>query len=158
MNSLKTGVVVVVALFSFVCLFCGVAIAENKVAPAEEITGKEIQDKETEKQTAVKKKRSGKKEKGAITGSIEKQQSLIIGIILVIGQFPRKSRWKIDPNSFVQGRPNIVVYTLLTGCTESFQAISDLFSAGSRFRCIASIESKSAAIYYNVNIFRKPLN
>ncbi len=77
MNSLKTGVVVVVALFSFVYLFCGVAIAENKVAPTEEITGKEIQDKETVKQTAVKKKRSGKKEKAVITGSIEKRRAAL---------------------------------------------------------------------------------
>ncbi len=77
MNSLKTGVVVVAALFSFACVFCGVTIAENKVAPAEEITGKEIQDKEKVKQTAVKKKRSGKKEQAVITGSIEQRRAAL---------------------------------------------------------------------------------
>ena len=57
MNTLKTGIVVVAVLFSFICLFSSAAIAENTVAGAEEITGKEIQNKRTGKQTGVKKKR-----------------------------------------------------------------------------------------------------
>jgi membrane-bound lytic murein transglycosylase B len=77
MNTLKTGVLVVAALFSFTSIFSSVAIAENTVAGTEEITGKDIQNNRTEKQTAVKKKRSSKKEKTAITGSIEQRRAAL---------------------------------------------------------------------------------
>ncbi|MDP2853816.1 MAG: lytic murein transglycosylase [Smithellaceae bacterium] len=77
MNILKTGVVVVAALFSFTCLFSSFAIAENTVAGTEEITGKEIQNKRTGKQTGVKKNRCGKIEKTVITGSIEQRSAAL---------------------------------------------------------------------------------
>ena len=77
MNTLKTGVVVVAALFSFTCLFSSAAVASNTVAGTEEITGKEIQNKRTGKETGVKKKHCGKKEKSVITGSIEQRRAAL---------------------------------------------------------------------------------
>ncbi len=76
MNTLKTGVVVVAALFSFTCLFSSVAVA-NKTVEATEITSKEIQNKRTGKQTGVKKNRCGKKEKTVIAGSIEQRRAAL---------------------------------------------------------------------------------
>jgi membrane-bound lytic murein transglycosylase B len=77
MNTLKTGVVVVAALFSFTCLFSSVVLASYTVAGTEEITGKEIQNKRAGKQTGVIKKRCGKKEKTVITGSIEQRRAAL---------------------------------------------------------------------------------
>ncbi len=77
MNILKTGVVVVAALFSFTCLFSSAALANYTAAPTEEITSKEIQPKKTGKQTRLKKKCCGKKEKIVIAGSIEKRRAAL---------------------------------------------------------------------------------
>jgi len=75
MNTLKTCVVT--ALFSFICLFCGAAFADNTAAGTEEIAGKKIQHEVKVKKTAVKKKRGGKKEKTVIAGSIEKRRAAL---------------------------------------------------------------------------------
>jgi membrane-bound lytic murein transglycosylase B len=85
MNTLKTGVLVVAALFSFTCLFSSAAVANNTVAGTEEITGKEIPKKRSGKQTGVKKKRSGKKEKTLITGSIEQRRAALQASFLKAG-------------------------------------------------------------------------
>ncbi|KAF0156497.1 MAG: membrane-bound lytic murein transglycosylase B [Syntrophaceae bacterium] len=77
MNILKTGVVVVAALFSFTCLFSSAAVASYTVTGVEGITSKEIQNKRTGKQTGVKKKHCGKKEKTVITGSIEQRRAAL---------------------------------------------------------------------------------
>jgi len=88
MNILKTGVVVVAALFSFTCLFSSVAVANYTVAGTEEITGKAIQNKSTGKQTGAKKKRHGKKEKTVITGSIEQREAALQASFLKAGISP----------------------------------------------------------------------
>ncbi|MEE9913524.1 MAG: lytic murein transglycosylase [Deltaproteobacteria bacterium] len=77
MNILKTGVVVVAALFSFTCFFSSAALASYTVAGTDEIADKEIQNKKKEKQTRVKKKRGGKKEKTVITGGIEQRRAAL---------------------------------------------------------------------------------
>lgn len=77
MNILKTGVVVVAALFSFTCLFSSAAVASYTVTGVEGITGKKIQNKKEGKQTGGKKKHCGKKEKTVITGSIEQRRAAL---------------------------------------------------------------------------------
>lgn len=88
MNFLKTGVVVVAALFSFICLFSSVAFANKGVAGTEEISSKEIQNKRTGKQPGAKKNRCGKKEKTVITGSIEQRQAALQASFLKAGISP----------------------------------------------------------------------
>ncbi|MRR16274.1 MAG: lytic murein transglycosylase [Deltaproteobacteria bacterium] len=77
MNILKTGVVVAAVLFSLTCLFGSAALASYTAAGTEETITKEIPNKKTEKQTSVKKKRAGKKEKTVITGSVEQRRAAL---------------------------------------------------------------------------------
>lgn len=77
MNTLKTGIVVAVALLCFMCLACGVAIADYAVAPTEEIAAEKIQNQETEEQSTVIKNRGEKKEKASLPGSLEKRRTAL---------------------------------------------------------------------------------
>lgn len=77
MNTLKTGVAAVAALFTCMFLVCGIAIADYIGSPTEEIAGTVIQNEITGEQTPVKKNRGEKKEKAVLPGSMEKRRSAL---------------------------------------------------------------------------------
>ncbi len=77
MTTLKKGVLALAALFPFMLLFCGIAIAEDAVAGTKEITGTEIQNEITGEQTSLKNISCGKKEKTVFPGSLEKRRAAL---------------------------------------------------------------------------------
>jgi membrane-bound lytic murein transglycosylase B len=77
MNTLKTGVAAVLAFVFFTFLFCCAALAQNPVPAAEETSGKEIQNKETEEQVPAIKKPCAEKAKSAVPGNIAKRRAAL---------------------------------------------------------------------------------